>query len=123
MSRPALDDLVAGVDLQDRALALVDYNAMTRRLVLRIHFDAAGASASDIRTLVFDGVFGLHCDPPAALAPLGEEAKGDIIRLDAKPRKGGEFEIAFVYARRGADGGAPTTQAASFHALDARWLG
>jgi len=117
VSRPALDDLVAGVELRDSAIALIDYNAMARRLTLR--FRPADAEGSDIVTLIFDAVVGLYCQPQDALRRLDDEEGATIDRLDAKRRKTGEVEITLVYLR--GSGGAACT--VSFMALEARWFG
>ncbi|MFV0280854.1 MAG: hypothetical protein ACK5JM_08855 [Rhodoblastus sp.] len=120
MSRPAMDDLVAGAGLEGRPLVLVDYSAMARRLTLRI--DVGGqAGPPQIRTLMFDSVIGLHCDPPSALEAL--VAVAQIHRLDARPRKSGEFEVALTYTLGASAGDAEAALSASFLALDARWLG
>ena len=117
MSRPALDDLIAGVELRDSALALIDYNAMARRLTLR--FRPAGAEEAPIVTLIFDGVVGLHCEPQDSLRPLDTDEGATIDRLDAKRRKSGETEITLVYLR----GATPAPRIVSFIALEGRWLG
>ena len=117
MSRPATDDLVAGVDLQERMILLLDYNAMARRLTLR--FDPGEADGPPVVTLIFDGVVGLHCEPRDALRLLAAGERATIDRLDAKRRKTGEIEITLVYLRS-------ENQSAcvvSFIALEARWLG
>lgn len=117
MSRPALDDLIEGVDLRDSALALIDYNAMARRLTLR--FRPAEAETEALVTLIFDSVVGLYCQPPDALRELEAEEGATIDRLDAKRRKTGETEITLVYLR----GGAKAACMVSFSALAGRWLG
>ncbi|HMN70646.1 MAG TPA: hypothetical protein PKA55_02125 [Rhodoblastus sp.] len=117
MSRPALDDLVAGVELRDSALALLDYNAMARRLTLR--FRPADAEAGEIATLIFDGVVGVHCEPSDALRRLETDEHATIDRLDAKRRRTGETEITLVYLR----GGAQAARIVSFIAQEGRWLG
>lgn len=117
MSRPALDDLIAGVELRDSAIALLDYNAMARRLTLRFH--PAEAEAGEIVTLVFDSVVGVHCEPQNALRPLEADEGATIDRLDAKRRKAGETEVTLVYLR----GGAKAACVVSFSALAGRWLG
>ena len=117
MSRPALDDLVAGVELRDSAIALIDYNAMARRLTLR--FRPADAPAGEIVTLIFDGVVGVYCQPQDALRRLDDDEGATIDRLDAKRRKTGETEITLVYLR----GTSGVASAVSFSALEGRWLG
>lgn len=117
MSRPALDDLIAGVELRDSALALIDYNAMARRLTLR--FQPAEAEKPGIVTLIFDGVVGLHCEPQDSLRALDEGEEAIIDRLDAKRRKTGETEMTLVYLR----GEARTPCVVSFSAQEGRWLG
>lgn len=116
MSRPALEDLIAGVDLQRAPVALLDYNAMARRLTLR--FAPPDADASQIVTLIFDSVVGLHCEPQDALRPLGGGEGSTIDRLDAKRRKTGEVEVTLVYLR----GGQRLACVVSFIAQGARWL-
>ncbi len=115
MSRPALEDLIAGVDLQGAAVALLDYNAMARRLTLRF---APDADEPRIVTLIFDSVVGLHCEPQDALRPLGGGDGSTIDRLDAKRRKTGEIEVTLVYLR----GGERLACVVSFIAQGARWL-
>lgn len=117
MSRPALDDLIAGIELRDSALALIDYHAMARRLTLR--FQPAEAEAPGIVTLIFDGVVGLHCEPQDSLRALDEGEEAIIDRLDAKRRKTGETEMTLVYLR----GGTRTPCVVSFSAQEGRWLG
>ncbi len=117
MSRPALDDLIAGVELRDSALALIDYNAMARRLTLR--FRPADAEPQQIVTLIFDSVVGLHCEPQDALRALTDDEGAAIDRLDAKRRKTGEAEITLVYLR----GAMRAACVVSFIAAEARWLG
>lgn len=117
MSRPALDDLIAGVELRDSAIALIDYNAMARRLTLR--FRPAESEGGEIVTLIFDSVVGVHCEPQDALRPLAAEEGATIDRLDAKRRKTGEAEVTLVYLR----GGARAACVVSFIAAEARWLG
>ncbi|MCC0003714.1 MAG: hypothetical protein H6872_00630 [Methylobacteriaceae bacterium] len=117
MSRPALDDLIAGVDLGGAALALIDYNAMTRSLTLR--FEPADTETPQTVTLVFASVVGLHCEPQGALHRLEAGERATIDRLDAKRRKNGETEITLVYLR----GGARTACVVSFSAQEGRWLG
>ncbi len=117
MSRPALDDLIAGVELQGSAIALLDYNAMARRLTLR--FTPAEAQDGAIVTLIFDSVVGVHCEPQDALRPLAAEEGATIDRLDAKRRKAGETEITLVYLR----GETKAACVVSFSALAGRWLG
>lgn len=117
MSRPALDDLIEGVELRESAIALLDYNAMARRLTLR--FQPADAETGGIVTLIFDSVVGVHCEPQDALRPLEPNEGATIDRLDAKLRKTGETEITLVYLR----GGAKLACVVSFSALAGRWLG
>lgn len=117
MSRPALEDLIAGVDLQGSALALVDYNATARRLTLR--FRPADAEGSEIVTLVFDGVVGLYSQPQDALRRLHDDEGATIDQLDGKRRKTGEAEVTLVYLR----GGAGKACLVSFIAQEGRWLG
>lgn len=114
MSRPAFEDLIAGVDLQGAALALLDYNAMARRLTLRFTPEAD----TQIVTLIFDSVVGLHCEPQDALRQLGNGEGSTIDRLDAKRRKTGEVEVTLVYLR----GGERLACVVSFIAQEARWL-
>ncbi len=117
MSAPALPELVEGPDLHEPRLLLIDYNPHARRLVLRIE-TASGAdtAARRVRTLVFDSLVGLHCDPADALARPEMDGPFELQRLDAKMRKSGEAEVNLVFRRLG------QTQAVSFLALDARWL-
>ena len=117
MSRPALDDLIAGVDLRDSALALIDYNAMARRLTLR--FTPADPAAGQIVTLIFDSVVGLHCEPQDSLRALEPSEGATIDRLDARRRKTGETEMTLVYLR----GKSRTPCVVSFSAQEGRWLG
>jgi len=117
MSRPAFDDLIAGVDLRASALALIDYNAMARRLTLR--FEPPDVETPQIVTLIFDSVVGLHCEPQDALRALDDGEGATIDRLDAKRRKSGETEITLVYLR----GGARAACVVSFSAQEGRWLG
>ena len=119
MSVSAIPDLLHGADLRDRLIVYVDYSAHARRLSLRI--ETNGPDGRRIRALLFDGVVGLHCDPADALAPLDDGEDGEILRCDAKERKTGEFEINLVFVRRRA--GERVTQAVSFLAFAARWLG
>jgi len=116
VSRPALEDLIAGVDLRGAAIALLDYNAMARRLTLR--FAPADADAPPIVTLVFDSVVGLHCEPQDALRPLSADEGSTIDRLDAKRRKTGEVEATLVFLR----GGRRLACVVSFIAQGGRWL-
>ena len=116
MSRPALEDLIAGVDLQGAALALIDYNAMARRLTLR--FTPAEGGTQQIVTLIFDSVVGLHCEPQDALRQLGDGDGSTIDRLDAKRRKTGEVEVTLVYLR----GEERLACVVSFIAQEGRWL-
>ena len=117
MSRPALDDLIAGVDLQSSALALIDYNAMARRLTLR--FRPSEDEEAGIVTLIFDGVVGLYCQPQDALRRLDDDEGATIDRLDAKRRKTGEAEVTLVFLR----GASSAAGIVSFMAAEARWLG
>ena len=117
MSRPALDDLIAGVELRDSALALIDYNAMARRLTLR--FQPTDAERPGIVTLIFDSVVGLHCAPQDSLRALEPSEGATIDRLDARRRKTGETEMTFVYLR----GEGRTPCVVSFSAQEGRWLG
>lgn len=117
MSRPALEDLIAGVSLQGAAVALLDYNAMARRLTLR--FTPEESDTQQIVTLIFDSVVGLHCEPQDALRALTDDEGAAIDRLDAKRRKTGEAEITLVYLR----GAMRAACVVSFIAAEARWLG
>ena len=69
---------LAGANLHDCGIALIAYDAHARKLVLRIETGADSSGGARLRTLIFDGVIGLHCDPPAALAPFGD---GDASKL------------------------------------------
>ena len=68
-------------DLHGLSLVLIDYNGHGRRLVLRI---AAGEARP--RTLMFDGVIGLHCDPPNALDRRADSETCEIMRIEAMER-------------------------------------
>jgi hypothetical protein len=119
MSDPFVSGLVD--DLHDRLILLIDYSAHARRLSLRIETkgrDEPGGPQTT--TLLFDGVVGLHCDPPNALAPIDQHRGGEILRFDGKRRKTGEYEFILVFIRDGA--GERETQVASFLAQAARRL-
>mgnify|MGYP000892863649 CR=1 FL=1 len=116
MSKPALDDLVAGVDLLGAALVLLDYNAMARRMTLR--FTPVDDEAQRIATLVFDSVVGLHSEPQDALRALEDAEGATVDRLDAKRRKTGETEVTLVYLR----GGEKRACVVSFITQEGRWL-
>lgn len=99
-------------DLQGQSIVLLDYNGHARRLVLRI---AATADAR-LRTIMFDGVIGLHCDPQNALDRLGDDEHCEILRFEAMERPNREPDVTLVF-RRGA-----TPRVAMFRATGARWV-
>lgn len=120
MNGAAMFELLA--DLHDRLILLIDYSAHARRLSLRIETKGRDAPGGrQVRTLLFDGVVGLHCDPLDALAPLAESEDGEILTFDGKQRKSGEYEFILVFMRDGA--GKHETQVVSFLAQAARWMG
>lgn len=120
MSAPFDPDILA--DLHDRLILRIDYHAAARRLTLRIETRAPDEDGGPlVRTLAFDNVFGLHCEPADALAPLDEDEDGEILRFDVRERAEAP-EFTLVYLRGGAGPDRPT-KVAMFRAFGARWLG
>jgi len=125
MSAKSVLDALDGAGLHDCGLVLIDYHAHARRLVLRIEVDADAPGGPRLRTLIFDGVIGLHCDPPNALAPFDDDESGEILRCDAMERPNTEPEVTLVYIRSDYANAPPPrdrTQVAMFRAMGARWV-
>ena len=109
----AIDD----ADLQAPSIEVIDYHAHARRLLLRIATDAADdQGVQRVRTLIFDGVVALHCEPQSALDPLGDGARAAILRFEARERRTGEADVLIVMERRPAE-----PEIVSFRATGARW--
>jgi hypothetical protein len=126
MSAHSVVEALAGANLHDCGIALIAYDAHARKLVLRIETRADSPGGARLRTLIFDGVIGLHCDPPAALAPFGDKEDGEILRLDTVERPNTEPEVTLVYLRWNFSDAPPavhTPQVVTFRAMDARWVG
>lgn len=122
MSENPVVAALASADLHDRLIVLIDYHAHARRLTLRIETRADGEEGgSRTLTLLFDGVFGLHCDPPDALAPLDDSAVGEILTFGAKERADGAVEVAIVFRRPPPGTRRDDTHVAMFCAKQARW--
>ena len=107
-------------DLGGRRLALIDYAGAARRLSRRIATRPDASGGQRLRALIFDGVYGLHCDPGNALAPLDDETGAEIVSLTGKERKSGDIELALIFSRNDVAG---VTQTVLFHAQAARWIG
>ena len=105
--------------LQDPTIELIDYHAHARRLLLRIaSADADAPGGGRVRTLIFDSVVAIHCEPQSALDPLAPDETAEILRFEGRERKTGEADVLIVMKR---DGHPAAT--ASFRASGARWVG
>ena len=122
MSENSVIAALSNADLHDRLIVLIDYNAHGRRLCLRIARRGHGdEDAGKTQTLLFDGVFGLHCDPQTALAPLAEDEVGAIRLFEAKPRADGSGEVRLVFLRSDKATRKDTPHVVMFCAFAARW--
>ena len=123
MSDNHVVEALAHADLRDRLIVLIDYHSYARRLTLRIARRGADEDdAGRTQTLLFDAVYGLHCDPQDALAPLdGANDVGEILVFEAKERADGAGEVKLIFRRRDKATGLDVTQVVSFRAMAARW--
>jgi hypothetical protein len=123
MSENSVVEALENADLHDRLIVLIDYHAHARRLTLRIARRGEGeAGAGLTQTLMFDGVYGLHCDPQDALAPLdGADDVAEILVFEARERADGSGEVKLVFLRPDKATGRDDTKVVTFRAFGARW--
>jgi hypothetical protein len=122
MSQNSVVEALTQADLHDRLIVLIDYHAHARRLTLRIERRRAGEEdAGRTQTLLFDTMFGLHCDPQDALAPLEGEEVGEILVFEARERADGSGEVKLVFLRKDRTTRRDVTQVVTFRAFGARW--
>ncbi|MDE2364397.1 MAG: hypothetical protein KGM42_17105 [Hyphomicrobiales bacterium] len=116
MSEHPIVRAIENAELDDPTIELIDYHAYARRLLLRIASAAAGGR--HVRTLIFDGVVALHCEPQSALDPLAAGESAALLRFEGRERKTGEADVLIVMSRAG-----HPAATASFRATGARWIG
>ena len=122
MSENSVVAALASAGLHDRLIVLIDYHAHARRLTLRVGTRGDGQeNAERTQTLLFDGVFGLHCDPQDALAPLDDDEVGEILTVGSKERTDGAGEVTLVFRRRDRTLRREDTNVVMFCAKQARW--
>ena len=123
MTENTVVEALTRADLHSRLISLIDYHAHARRLTLRIERRSDGEErAGWAQTLMFDSVFGLHCDPQDALAPMdGENDVGEILVFEARERADGAGEVKLVFLRPARATGRDPTQVVTFRAFGARW--